>query len=155
MHRIPVRQIMRSPVITIHPDALAANAADLMDAHTIRRIPVVDDDGFLVGIVSDSDVLEAETAGSLRSAYEPGMEEEWLGVDEIMTRDVVTVGPDVTIGELVTEMLRHKIAGMPVVEAADGNPKQLRVIGIVTETDIFAMIAAAWQAEQTTEVFTR
>ncbi len=148
MHRIPVRQIMHTPVITIHPDALAADAADLMDAHTIRRIPVVDDNGFLVGIVSDADVLEAETAGSLRSSYEPGAEEEWLGVDDIMTRDVVTIGPDATIGKLVTEMLRHKIAGMPVVEAVGGNPKQLRVIGMVTETDIFAMIAAAWEAEQ-------
>jgi acetoin utilization protein AcuB len=144
MHRIPVRQILHAPVITIHPDVLAA---DLMDEHTIRRVPVVDEDGFWVGIVSDSNVLEAETAGSLRSAYEPGAEEEWLGVDEIMTRDVVTVGPDATVGELVTEMLHHKVGGMPVVEAKKGNPKQLRVIGIVTETDIFAMIAAAWEAD--------
>jgi len=148
MHRIPVRQIMHTPVITIHPEALAADAADLMDAHTIRRIPVVDDDGFLVGIVSDSDVLEAETAGSLRSSYEPGVEEEWLGVADIMTRDVVTTGPDATVGELVTGMLRHKVAGMPVVEADGSNAKRLRVIGMVTETDIFAMIAAAWKAEQ-------
>ncbi len=149
MHRIPVRQIMRAPVITIGPDALAADAAELMDTHTIRRIPVVDDDGFLVGIVSDSDVLEAETAGSLRSSYEPGVEEEWLGVDEIMTREVVSIGPDATVGELVTEMLRYKIAGVPVVEA-EGGPKRLRVIGMVTETDIFTMIAAAWAAEQAT-----
>jgi len=80
MHRIPVRQILHTPAITIHPDALAADAADLMDEHTIRRVPVVDEDGFWVGSVSDSDVLEAETAGSLRSAYEPGAEEEWLGL---------------------------------------------------------------------------
>ncbi|MBI3959472.1 MAG: CBS domain-containing protein, partial [Chloroflexi bacterium] len=73
---------------------------------------------------------------------------EWLGVDDIMTRDVVTIGSDATIGELVTEMLRHKIAGMPVVEAESENSNRLRVIGIVTETDIFAMIAAAWEAEQ-------
>ena len=150
MHRIPVRQIMRTPVVTIHPDALAADAADLMDEYTIRRIPVVDGDGFLVGIVSDSDVLEAETAGSLRSSYEPGAEEEWLGVDEIMTREVVTVRPDATVGELVTEMLRHKIAGMPVVEAESEHSKRLRVVGMVTETDIFAMIAAAWEAEKFT-----
>lgn len=148
MHRIPVRQIMHAPVITIHPDALAADAADLMDEHAIRRIPVVDSDGFLAGIVSDSDVLEAETAGSLRSAYEPGVEEEWLAVADIMTRDVITVGPDATVGELVTSMLHHKIAGMPVVEPESETSKRLRVIGMVTETDIFAMIAAAWVAEQ-------
>ena len=148
MHRIPVRQIMHAPAITIDPDALAADAADLMDEHTIRRIPVVDEDGFLVGIVSDSDVLEAETAGSLRSSYEPGAEEEWLGVADIMTREVITIGPDAKVGELVTQMLRHKIGGMPVVEAAGEKSKQMRVIGMVTETDIFAMIAAAWEAEK-------
>ena len=149
MHRIPVRQIMHTPVITINPDALAADAADLMDEHTIRRIPVVDGEGFLVGIVSDSDVLEAETAGSLRSVYEPGAEDEWLGVADIMTRDVITTGPDATVGELVTQMLRYKIGGMPVVEAAGENSRRLRVIGMVTETDIFSMIAAAWEAEKT------
>ena len=148
MHRIPVRQIMQTSVISIHPEALAADAADLMDEHRIRRIPVVDSDGFLVGIVSDSDVLEAETAGSLRSAYEPGAEEEWLGVDEIMTRDVITIGLDATVGELVTEMLRYKVAGIPVVQAESETSKRLRVIGMVTETDIFAMIAAAWEAEK-------
>jgi len=148
MHRIPVREIMHAPVITIHPDALAVDAAELMDEHTIRRIPVVNDDGFLIGIVSDSDVLEAETAGSLRSAYEPGAEEEWLSVDEIMTREVVTTGPDATVGELVTEMLRYKVGGMPVVMADGGNPKRLRVMGMVTETDIFALIAATWEAEK-------
>jgi len=150
MHRISVRQIMRAPVVTITPDALAADAAELMDEHSIRRIPVVDEDGFLVGIVSDSDVLEAETADSLLSAYDPGVEEDWLGVTDIMTREVITVGPDATVGELVTVMLQNKIAGVPVVEAEGGNAKRLRVVGIVTETDIFAMIAAAWEAEKAT-----
>lgn len=148
MHRILVREIMNAPVITLQPDALAADAADLMDEHRIRRIPVVDDMGYLVGIVSDSDVLEAETAESLRSTYEPGAEEEWLGVAEIMTRSVITIGPDATVGELVTEMLKHRIGGMPVVTAEDNSPKKLRVIGMVTETDIFGMIADAWKAEQ-------
>ena len=148
MHRIPVHQIMHTPAIAIDPDALAADAAGLMDEHHIRRIPVVDGDGFLVGIVSDSDVLEAETAGSLRSVYEPGAEEEWLGVADIMTREVITIGPDAKVGELVTAMLRHKIGGMPVVEAEGENSKRLRVIGMVTESDIFAMIAAAWEKEK-------
>ena len=59
MHRIPVNQIMQRSVITIHPTALAADAAQLMAEFTIRRLPVVDDEGCLVGIVTDTDVLEA------------------------------------------------------------------------------------------------
>ncbi len=151
MHRIPVRQIMHTPVITIEPDALAVDASELMEEHDIRRLPVVDEDGYLVGIVSDSDVLEAETAESLRSAYEPGVEEEWLAVSDIMTREVITIGPDATVGELVCLMLEHKVGGAPVVEADPAHPKRLRVIGIVTETDIFKMLADAWRAEEQTQ----
>lgn len=151
MHRIPVRQIMHAPVITIEPDALAVDAAELMEEHNIRRIPVVDEDGFLVGIVSDSDVLEAETAESLRSTYEPGVEEDWLAVSDIMTREVITIGPDATLGELVCTMLEHKVGGVPVVEPDPTHPKQVRVVGMITETDIFRMIADAWRAEEQLE----
>lgn len=151
MHHVPVREIMYHPVITIHPNALSADAAELMDEFGIRRIPVVDDDGYLVGIVTDADVLEAETAESMLSSYEPGVEEEWLSIADIMTRDVVTVAPDATVGELVIALMEHKVGGLPVVEADAQQPKRMKVVGIVTETDIFKMIADAWRDEEAEE----
>ncbi len=151
MHRIPVRQIMHAPVVTIHPDALAADAAELMEEENLRRLPVVDDDGFLVGIVTDSDVLEAETAESTFNHLEPGVEEEWLAVGDIMTREVITVDPDTTVGELVSLMMQHKIGGAPVVRPSSRAPSRLEVIGIVTETDIFEVIAAAWSEQENQE----
>ncbi len=146
MHEIPVSQIMQTNVITIHPEELAADAAQLMEDHNIRRLPVVDEDECVVGIVTDSDVREAEAADGTRNSYEPGVEEEWLSVADIMTRDVITIGPDTTVGELASIFVEHKVGGVPVVEPDARFPKRLHLIGIITETDIFARIAAAWRA---------
>ncbi len=148
MHRIPIRQIMSSPVIVIHEEALAVDAAQVMADHTLRRLPVVNDEGFLVGIVTDADVLEAETAESAFHQLEPGVEEEWLAVREIMSREVITITADATVGELVTVLMKYKIGGLPVVQPSAQSPRQLELVGIVTETDIFKMIADAWEAEK-------
>jgi acetoin utilization protein AcuB len=151
MHRIPVRQIMQSHVITIRPDGLVADAAQIMDEFKIRRVPVVDDEDCLVGIVTDSDVREAESVDSVRSSYEPGVEAEWLTVADVMTPDVITIASDATLGELAATLSEHKVGGVPVVETDARFPKRLRLVGIVTETDIFRLIAAAWRAELATQ----
>lgn len=148
MHRIAVNQIMQRSVITIHPTALAADAAQLMAEFNIRRLPVVDENDCLVGIVTDTDVLEAETANQVLNNYEPGAETEWLSVGDIMSRNVITVTPNATVGELALCMMENKVGGLPVVENAANHCNQQRLVGIVTETDIFRLIAEAWQAEQ-------
>ena len=151
MHRIPVHTIMTSPTITINPEALTADAATLMEENNIRRLPVVDEDGCLLGIVTDSDILEAETAETVLSSYEPGIEEEWLEVKDVMTRDTITIGPDYTVGELAIRFMENKVGGVPVVEPLGPDktePCPMKVIGIVTETDIFRLIAEAWRSEQ-------
>lgn len=148
MHRIPVRDIMTAPPITVHPDALVVDAGELMDEHHIRRLPVVDDDDCLLGIVTDSDVLEAETAGSVLNSYDPGADEEWLSVEEIMTVDVFTVGPDESMGQVVIALMEHKVGGMPVVVPDTTDPKRMKVVGVISETDIYQVIADAWRQEE-------
>ncbi|MEZ4862071.1 MAG: CBS domain-containing protein [Caldilineaceae bacterium] len=148
MHRIPVTQIMQSAVITVRPEELAADAAEVMEENHIRRLPVVDDDGCLVGIVTDANILEAETAGSVLSSYEPDVQTKWLTVADIMTRDVVTIDNDATVGQLAMQLMEHKVGGVPVVTEDETHCNRQRITGIVTETDIFRMIAEAWQAEQ-------
>jgi CBS domain-containing protein len=147
MHRIPVRQIMQPRVITIRPDSPVADAAQMMEEHNIRRLPVVDEDDYLVGFLTDSDVREAETAYRAASAYNPD-EAEWLAVGDVMASDVVTIAPDATLGELAALLVEHKVGGVPVVEPDPQYPIRLRLVGIVTETDIFRLIAEAWRAER-------
>jgi acetoin utilization protein AcuB len=147
MHHVHVRTIMQNSVITIQPEALLADAGQLLDEFRIRRLPVVDKDGCLVGIVTDADIREAEAASSAVNNYEPDAAEEWLTVGDIMSRDVVTVAPDATLGELAAVFMTHKIGGAPVVEPDPVYCNRMRLVGIVTETDIFRMIATAWEAE--------
>jgi acetoin utilization protein AcuB len=145
MHRLPVRQIMQTTVITIHPEALVVDAAQLLEEFQIRRLPVIDHEGCLVGILTDTDVREAEAASSTLNNYDPAAEEQWLTVGDVMTREVVTIAPNATVGELAAKLMVHKVGGLPVVEPDAQTPKRQRLVGIVSETDIFRMIAAAGQ----------
>ena len=63
-------------VISIHPERLIADAAELMEEFDVRHLPVLDEDSCIVGIVTDSDIREAETAGSVLSSYEPDAERQ-------------------------------------------------------------------------------
>ena len=148
MHSRPVSEIMSAPVLTIEPDALAADAARLMEENRVRRIIVVDPDGYICGIVTDADVLEAATAERAVNPYDPGFEEEWLTVRDVMTAEVITIEPEAVIGQLVEKFMEIKISGIPVVQAAGPRGAHLLPIGIVTETDIFRLISEAWRAAQ-------
>lgn len=148
MHLTPVRDLMQHPVVTIHPEATVADAAHLMEDLNIRRLPVLDEEDRLVGIVTDADVLEAETAHSVLSTYERSTEDGWLTVAEIMSHEVITVGVDAKVGQLALIFMEHKISGVPVIDKATTEAGHPQVVGIVTETDIFRLIADAWSADQ-------
>ena len=115
-----VRNRMSRPALTVRQDAEFQKALALMQEKKLRRLPVVDDDGRLVGIVVERDLLVAAMR-YLQSRVEIG---------DIMTRNVVTVSPDADLVDVARTMLERKIGGLPVVE--DG-----RLVGIVTESDIF------------------
>jgi len=143
MHRIPIREIMQHSVVTIRPEQLVADAAQAMAEANVRRLVVVDAEGYLVGIVTDADVHEAEAANRVLNDYEPGAAEAWLAVGDVMTREVVTIAVDATVGQLAATLMAHKVGGVPVVEPDSQQPGRLRLVGIVTETDIFRLIAQA------------
>ena len=147
MHRIPIRAIMNSTLITIRPEKLVVDAAQMMEEFNVRRLPVVDAAGYLVGIITDADVLEAEATNRTLNDYEPGAEEKWLAVGDVMTREVVTIPLGATVGQLAATLMEHKIGGVPVVECDAEQPNRLRMVGIVTETDIFRLIVDAWQRD--------
>ena len=115
-----VRNRMSGPAVTVRQDADFQKALALMQEKKLRRLPVVDDDGQLVGIVVERDLLVAAMR-YLQSRVEVG---------DIMTRNVVTVGPDTDLAEVARTMLERKIGGLPVLE-------QGRLVGIITESDIF------------------
>jgi len=143
MQLIYVRDIMQRDVITIRPEALVADAGQQMETSNVRRLVVVDAAGCVVGIVTDADVHEAEAANRVLNDYEPGAEEEWLTVGDVMTREVIMTEPDATVGQLAAKLIQHKVGGVPVVEPDASNPCGLRLVGVVTETDLFRVIVEA------------
>ncbi len=121
---------MSHPVITIPPDMPVVDALNLMRSEHIRRTPVVKD-GKLVGIVSDKDLLNASPSpATTLSVWEINYLLSKITVEEVMTRDVVTVTEDTPIEEAARIMADNKIGGLPVMR--DG-----KIVGIITETDLF------------------
>jgi acetoin utilization protein AcuB len=119
----------RNP-ITIRPESDPMAAISLLKAGKFRHLPVIDKDGSLAGIVDRADLeLFLAKAGS------PGYIKRNHRVDQVMTREVVTVTPDCPLEDAASLMVQHKIGSLPVVE--DG-----KVVGIITETDIFKRFAA-------------
>jgi acetoin utilization protein AcuB len=106
-------------------------AHKLMRDEKIRRLPVVNDRGKLVGIVSESDLLHASPSdASSLSVWEMNYLLSKITVKDIMTRDVITARTDTPLEDAARNMVDNKIGGLPVVREGE-------VVGIITETDLF------------------
>ncbi len=126
-----VRERMSRRPVTIPQGTPVTDALRTMRQRSVRRLPVLDAGGRMVGIVSEKDLLyAAPSPATSLSIYELHDRLTRLTVDEVMSREVITVGPDTPLEEAARIMTDHKIGGLPVME--DG-----RLVGIITETDIF------------------
>jgi len=126
-----VRDYMSQPPIVIAPETSISDGLRMMREHRIRRFPVVDGQGRLIGVVSDKDLLHAEPSPATSlSIWEIGYLLGRITIDQVMTRDVLTVTPTTPLEDAAQIMVDRKIGGLPVVEAG-------RVVGVITETDIF------------------
>ncbi len=124
-------RMTRNPVLC-HPDLPVNEAFDLMKKERIRRIPVVDKNGKLVGIVSDKDLLRVSPSpATTLSVYEIPYLLSKVKAGDVMTRKVITVSEDTPIEDAARIMVDNKIGGLPVVN------QDAVVVGIITETDIF------------------
>jgi acetoin utilization protein AcuB len=126
-----VRERMSRNPVTIPAGAPITEALRVMRQSQVRRLPVLDEEGQLVGIVSEKDLLYASPSPATSlSIYEMHYLLSQLRVTELMTTDPITVTPDIPLEEAARIMADNKIGGLPVVE--DGS-----LVGIITETDIF------------------
>ena len=128
-----VADIMKTNVVSIPSDTSLAQARKIMDAHRIRRLPVIDR-GKLVGIVT-RDALDRMGPSQMTTfnVYELGYLVNTITVKQCMHRDVVTVPPDMTVEEAV-ELAQSKRVGALVVMEDE------RVVGICTTNDFFYSI---------------
>ena len=119
MRTIPVSEIMTSKVVSVRDDASLTNIDWEMTLAEIRHVPVVDDRGRVVGILSDRDLLRTL----------PRMDRSRLPVSAIMTLTPQTVRADLPAMEAVELMIQRKVHALPVVDDTGV------LVGIVTATD--------------------
>jgi len=125
--------IMTKPVHTIGPDASVESAADLLAAKTVTALPVVDDAGVLVGMVSEGDLLwhrvPTDPTAHLWRNRDKEAPRPPRTVREVMSTRPVTTTPDADVAEVADIMLQRDVRSVPVV---DGR----KVVGIVSRRDI-------------------
>ena len=124
-----VQHWMTPDPYTCRSEDSLADARDLMAEHRCRRLPVVDEDGHLIGIVSLGDLRQAAPSSvSTLSLFEISYFWAKLPVSDAMTADPVTVAPDSSIHIACRLLLDNRIGGLPVVV-------NRKVVGIFTTTD--------------------
>ena len=137
-----VGEFMTRNPVTITEEASIDDGLHLMRERKVRRLPVMDAAGKMVGIVSDKDLLHAapSPATSL-SVYELHYLLSKLIIKRVMSSPVITVGPQTPLEEAARIMADNKIGGLPVVENSG-------LVGIITETDIFKILLEVLGARQ-------
>ncbi len=148
MKKERVQDWMSLDVVTIPATLTLPEAHQLMVREEIRRLPVVNEEGALVGIITLGDVRSAEPSPATSlSIWELNYLLSKLTVDKVMSRDPITIHPEQTIGEAARMMLEHRVSGLPVVNEKGA------LVGIITESDIFSMVVIhEWSEELTAEM---
>ena len=143
-----VKQIMSQPVITVREEATLEQIAKIMLEHRIACVPVVNDSGVMVGVVTESDFTAKEKRFPFTSFRVPQLFGQYIDkgeVDpiyqaarditarEVMTAQVISVTENEFVRVVLEQMLHHKINHIPVVR--DGVP-----VGIVARHDLLKMM---------------
>ena len=132
-----VEEWMTSDVITVTPDVSIMKAARIMKDSNIRRLPVVDSEGSLVGIVSDRDIRDASPSkATTLDMHELNYLLSELKVKDIMTKKPKSAKRDSPVEALALMMVKYNFGGVPIVD--DHN----KVCGIITDSDIFQVLTS-------------
>jgi CBS domain-containing protein len=151
MSESTAREIMTTDVVTAASDLPVKEAARILAGHGFSALPIVDD-GALVGLVTDGDLIMKDVKVrfphyiQLLDAYlflpseERRMETELrkqvaATVADVMTTELVTASPDTTVSDLATTIVERNVSHVPIVDASGA------LIGIVSKSDIVRCLA--------------
>jgi CBS-domain-containing membrane protein len=143
------RDVMVSPVITVKASSQVRDVAQILLKHHISALPVVDDAGKVVGIVSEGDLMRRSELGTERQrswwlaalfSNEQMLAAEYVKaharkVADIMTKTVVTASPDTSLNEIATLLEKHAIKRVPIVHNG-------QLVGIVSRANLIQALAA-------------
>lgn len=132
-----VSQVMTRDLFTVHPEDVVDLVASLMDWKHVRHVPVEDNEGRVIGLVSHRTVLRLVANGLLT----PDAKNEPVAVREIMKPDPYTVRPTTSVLEAIALMRRQRVSCLPVTNE-DG-----KLVGIVTERDFLDVAARLFEQQ--------
>jgi acetoin utilization protein AcuB len=134
---------MSTSVATVTEDVSMIKAGRIMRDKKIRRLPVVDKEGRLVGIISERDLKAASPSkATTLDMYEMTYLLSELKVKGIMTTDPVSIRASDTVERAALIMRDRKFGSLPVVDGAG------KVVGIITDTDIFRLFVSITGIDQ-------
>jgi CBS domain-containing protein len=141
--------VMVREVITVKPDDEVAAAIELLAEHDVSALPVVDDSGRVVGVLSEADLMRREEIGTERhrswwlEAMTPGTvlagefaKAHGRKVREIMSNTVVSATEETPLGEIAGLLEKHRIKRVPILR--DG-----KLVGIVSRSNLIQALAAS------------
>jgi CBS domain-containing protein len=146
---IKVKDLMTTNVVTVLPDTTLRELYTILQKERVTGVPVLDSSGKLVGVVSQRDLIVAETQSLANASAYSDIEELFSSrfieddrimrrrfnwVEEIMTRRVITTQPDATIRDVCRLMCEKQVKRLPVV-AGD------KFVGIISFTDVMKFFA--------------
>ena len=134
-----VRELMNRNLVTISESSSCHEAVTRMHRARVRHLPVLNDDGALVGVVTDRDLRHYLFRPHVREDIGATSIEVLLKavtVDEIMSAPVLTVDAADEVTDAARMMLEDKVGSLPVTEGG-------RLVGIITETDLLREICRA------------
>ena len=126
-----VRDLMSTEVVSISADAAFQDAAIVLERHRISGLPVVDNAGALVGVLSNTDLVRSRATEHLWQRW-PG-----LAVRHLMTSPAITIHDTASVEEAAALMERHRIHRVVVVSADD----ETHPLGVLSTTDLVRTIA--------------
>ena len=131
-----VRDVMTTPAVTVSPTTSLKEAAHIMHARRLKRLPVVDEADQLVGVLGRLDVLQSIARGYTRRTgpHTATLPQQHRTVAEIMERQVPTVAESTPLADVVGKLLDSDVKRVLVLDSAE------KLAGIITDTDLVARI---------------
>lgn len=127
------RKISKNPVVAYN-DMTAVDALRLMRRENIAKVPVLDRKGNLVGVITEKDILKASLADEKNmSLLEMAYEVSNLTIDKLMTKEVITIGPNTSVEKAARLMITEDLSFLPVLE-------DQKLIGVLSRSDMFSIL---------------
>ena len=122
--KLLVEEVMKTDVLSAQPDDIVEFVADMMDWAKLRYVPIEDEKGMFVGLVTARSILKTLRQQSVEKKLKD------LKVKDLMLKDPFTISPDQKLSDAIKLMNEHKIGSLPVVQNG-------KLVGMLTETEFF------------------